>query len=357
MKNTAKEFSDNSNLFDYRCECGTDKSTDAKTTASILLIGGAEEGQSGEDSATRWFLKQVDGGNYLVLRSGGIGSQATWICNYYRQFISSAAELSIDSRAAANNPEVIRYIRNANALFIAGGDQDSYENYWEGSAVEDAINFLINRKKVPVAGTSAGMAILGDYYYAPAHEGILSSEILNDPFHHNTKDIYRSDFIKVPFLKHVITDTHLDRIDENNPETRYGRLFGFLARIMHENGNQLPVYGIGLEEGAFVAINEKGIAQVFGNGTTKGQDAYFIQPKNVPPEQIQQGLPLIWNHHGQAVKVYRISGTSGGSGHFDLNNWSDASGGSWEYWFTTGGLHGFQRKPIRLGDPIHELAG
>jgi cyanophycinase-like exopeptidase len=311
-----------------------------------LLIGGAEEGRSGEDAATRWFLKRADRGNYLVLRSGGLGSQAAWICDDYREFVSSAAELSIDSRAAANHPDVIEYIRNADALFIAGGNQNEYEDYWEGSAVEEAINYLINQKKIPVAGSSAGMAILGDYYYAPAHEGVLSSEILDDPFHHNTKDIYRSDFIKVPFLKQVITDTHLDRLDEDHPETRYGRLFGFLARIVHDRGHHFPVYGIGLEEGAFVAINEKGIAKVFGNGTTTGQDAYFLQTQGAAPEQMQPEFPLIWDHNGQAVKVYKISGTPEGSGHFDLNNWSKAAGGSWEYWSTTGGVSGFQQKSI-----------
>lgn len=340
----AQAQSNDRNSFDYLLECGTDGKSDAKPTSGILLIGGAEEGRSGEDAATQWFLKRADRGNYLILRSGGIGSQAAWICDNYRDFISAAAELSIDSRVAANDPDVIQYIRNADALFIAGGDQDAYENYWEGTDVEDAINYLINQKKVPVAGTSAGMAILGDYYYAPAHEGVLSSEILNDPFHHNTKDIYRSDFIKVPILKHVITDTHLDRVDEDHPETRYGRLFGFLARIVHENGNQLPVYGIGLEEGAFVAIDETGIAKVFGNGSTKGQDAYFLQTLGNAPEQIQPGLPLIWNHDGQAVKAYKIAGTPKGSGHFDLNNWFHASGGRWGYWFTTGGVDGFQQK-------------
>ncbi len=346
MTNTEEELSYDSESFDYRLECGMVRNTNVKPTAGILLIGGAEEGRSGEDAATQWFLKRAKGGNYLVLCAGGTGNQAAWICDRYRDLIASAAELSIDSRAAANNPEVIQYIRNADALFIAGGNQNEYEDYWEGSAVEDAINDFINHKKAPVAGTSAGMAILGEYYYAPAHESVLSSEILNDPFHHNTKDIYRSDFIKAPILKHVITDTHLDRLDEDHPETRYGRLFGFLARIVHDNNNQLPVYGIGLEEGAFVAIDEKGIAQVFGNGTTKGQDAYFLQTQGMAPEQIQPELPLIWNHNGQAVKVYTISGTAEGSGHFDLNNWSHASGGHWEYWFTTGGASGFHR--IRL---------
>lgn len=329
--------------FDYRCECGSGQPTHIHPTPGILLIGGAEEGRLGEDAATRWFLKRARGGNYLVLRSGGVGSQAAWICENYRKFVSSAAELSIDSRAAANHPDVIQYIRKADALFIAGGNQNEYEDYWEGSAVEVAINDLINQKKIPIAGTSAGMAILGDYYYAPAHEGLLSSEILNDPFHHNTKDIYRSDFIQVPCLKHVITDTHLDRIDEDHPETRYGRLFGLLARIVYETDNQFPVYGIGLEEGAFVAIDDQGIATVFGNGTTQGQDAYFLQTQGAAPEQIQPGLPLIWNHQGKAVKVYRISGTPEGSGQFNLNDWSQASGGRWEYWFTTGGAAGFHQ--------------
>lgn len=342
---TLTQTDNESDKFDYKCECRTVKSTSAKPTPCILLIGGAEGGTSGEDSATQWFLKRVDGGDYLVLRSGRIGKQADWICNYYQKFVSSAAEISIDSRDAANNPKVIQFIRNADALFIAGGNQNEYEDYWEGSTLEEAINYLINSKKVPIAGTSAGMAILGDYYYAPSHQGVLSSEILNNPFHHNTKDIYHSDFIKVPILKNVITDTHLDRINQDNPETRYGRLFGFLARVAYETNNQIPVYGIGLEEGAFVAIDEKGIAIVFGNGTSQGQDAYFLQTQGAP-EQIKPDFPLIWNNNGQAVRVYKISGTPEGSGHFDLNNWSIASGGSWEYWFTTSGMSGFKRKTI-----------
>ena len=212
------------------------------------------------------------------------------------------------------------------------------------SATEDAINYLINQKKVPVGGTSAGMAILGDYYYAPGLEGVLSSEILNDPFHHNTHDIYRSDFLQVPFLKNVITDTHLDRCNDNHPETRYGRLFGFMARIMVSE-NQ-PVYGIGLEEGAFVAIDSKGIATVFGNDSERGQDAYFLHTNGAAPEQIEPELPLIWDNNGQAVKVYRIQGTPSGSGLFDLNNWLTADGGTWEYWFTTGGYSGFRQERI-----------
>jgi len=325
--------------------CGSKESTSISTTGGILLIGGAEGNKSGEDGATRWFLERAKQGKYLVIRVGGVGRQADWICRHYHDLIDSAAELSIDSRQAANNPEVIEYIKQADALFIAGGDQNDYQEYWEGTKTEDAINYLVNQKKVPIAGTSAGMAILGDYYYAPDRFGILSSEILDDPFHYNTQTIHQSDFIKIPYLKRVITDTHLDRLDTSNPETRYGRILGNLARVIHDNNNELTTRAIGLEEGAFVAIDEKGIARVFGNGTKIGQDAYFLQPLAIP-EQIEPGWPLIWNNGGRAVKVYRIRGDREGSGHFDLNDWSQASGGEWEYWYTIGGKSGLRKERL-----------
>jgi cyanophycinase len=336
-------FTDNGRNFKYKSSCGEASPPNIAIKSGVLLIGGAEEGKSGEKEATRWLLDRAKGGNYLVIRFGELGGQADWICEQYRELINSAAELSIGSREAANNPDVINYLRHADILFFAGGDQNQYEDLWEGTEVEKTINQLINHKKIPIAGTSAGMAILGNFYYAPAHEGVLSSEILNDPFHHNTKDFYRCDFIKVPFLQRVITDTHLDRLNEDYREQRYGRIFGFLARNVYDNDNQLPSYAIGLEEGAFVAIDEQGVATVYGNGTKQGQDAYFLQTNGALPERIEQDKPLRWNNHGQAVKVYRIEGTRSGSGQFDLKDWSTVSGGQWEYWFTTGGISGFKR--------------
>ncbi len=335
------------NDFDYYQASDTSSSSSITPQLGILLIGGAEGNKSGEDSATRWFLERAKHGNYLVLRTGGIGRQASWILRNYRDWIHSAAELSIDSREAANNPEVIEYIHRADALFIAGGDQNDYQEYWEGTKIEYEINDLVNKIKVPIAGTSAGMAILGDYYYAPDHKGVLSSEILDDPFHYYTETIHHSDFLKIPYLKGVITDTHLDRMDSDYPETRYGRLLGLLARIINKDRNKLnDTRAIGLEEGAFVAIDDNGMARVFGNGTNIGQDAYFLQPNGAVPEQIEPGWPLIWNNGGKAVKVYRISGTPEGSGHFDLKDWSTVSGGQWEYWYTIGGKSGLRKEYV-----------
>lgn len=332
--------------FDYYLACRNRAITPRPPRPATLLIGGAEGDTSGEDAATRWFLDHAPGGHYLVVRVGGVGTQADWICQHYKDRVQSAAELSIDSREAANHPEVIRRLREADALFIAGGDQNAYQELWEGTATETAVNYLINEKKIPVAGTSAGMAILGDYYYAPDHQGVLSSEILNDPFHYNTETIHRSDFIQVPYLQRVITDTHLDRVNRQHPEARYGRLLGLLARVVHDDDYRLTNYAIGLEEGAFVAIDGQGVARVFGNGSRRGQDAYFLQPNRSIPEQIAPGWPLVWHNYGRAVKVYRISGTPEGSGHFDLTDWTTAQGGTWEYWYTTGGKSGLGKTLI-----------
>ncbi|MDJ0660289.1 MAG: cyanophycinase [Crocosphaera sp.] len=324
--------------------CDNADTTDAHPKAAVMLIGGAESKKEGEKEATQWLLDRADKGDYLVIRFGKTGGQADWICDNFSESINSAAELAINTRRGADSEAVENYIRDAEALFIAGGDQNKYQDTWEGTYTEDAINYLINDKKVPIAGTSAGMAILGEYYYAPEFDGVLSSEILEDPFARNTDDIDRGDFLDIPVLKDTITDTHLDRLDPSRgyTETRYGRMFGFLARVVDDNS--FPSYAIGAEEGAFIAIDENGIATVFGNGTTRGADAYFLQAET-RPEKLREDEPLVWDGDGKAVKVYRIQGTPKGSGQFNLNDWKSAEGGQWGYWYTRYGNAGFRHCP------------
>ncbi|NEQ53508.1 MAG: hypothetical protein F6K11_25790 [Leptolyngbya sp. SIO3F4] len=77
----------------------------------------------------------------------------------------------------------------------------------------------------------------------------------------------------------------------------------------------------------WVNIDHTGIARVFSNGTACGQDAYFLAPKGTVPEQLEPGWPLVWDNHGEAVRVYKIAGPPEGAGEFNLNDWSTASGG------------------------------
>ena len=76
---------------------------------------------------------------------------------------------------------MIEKIRNAEAMFIAGGDQSNYARYWKDTPVEDAINFVA-AKPAPIGGTSAGMAVLSEFVYSAEGEESLTSPVaLADP--------------------------------------------------------------------------------------------------------------------------------------------------------------------------------
>lgn len=319
---------------EYRLACGEVSTQTTSTTQALMLIGGAEASSSAEIPATQWLLNNAPGGDYLVLRAGGTGSQASWVCDNFSSLINSAAELSVDSRADANDSTLVNTVRHAEIIFIAGGDQNEYEDNWKGTALEDALNDHFANK--PIAGTSAGMAILGQSYYSPAGTGMIGSEILNDPYHRNSDDINHGDFLLHPFMKDTVTDTHIDR--KLSRETRHSRLFGLLARSVADRGLDQRRFAIGLDEGTFLAIDSNWMGTVFGN------TAYFLKTNGYYPERITSGAKLIWDHNGQAVDVYRIEGDNNGHGSADLFTWDTFSGGEWQYWFTTNGFRKFSCK-------------
>lgn len=322
--------------FEYQAACGTASDQPVATAPAVMLVGGAEADTAGEPAATGWFLDQGGGGDYLVLRVGGTGGQAAWLCSAFSGAVASAAELSVDTTAAAGDSQVLARVAEAEMLFIAGGNQRDYVELWRGTPLADAINAHV--QQAPIAGTSAGMAILGRSYYAPESLGILSSELLDDPFDALSQEIGHGDFIRHPLLVGTITDTHLNREHGTGDELRYGRLFGLLARLVEFDPGPGRELAIGAEEAVFIAIEEDGNSQVFG---PSGSAAWFLLQNVRGPEQITAGQPLIWNRGQAAVKAYRLPASPGGSGGIELDAPADASGGQWHDWFTDGGWSGF----------------
>jgi cyanophycinase len=78
------------------------------------------------------------------------------------------------------------------------------------------------------------------------------------------------DFLRIPLLAGIITDTHFAKRD------RMGRLVVFLARIL-QDGWEKHVRAIAVEEGAAVLLEADGEAKIIGAGP-----AYFLEAKNVP---------------------------------------------------------------------------
>jgi len=289
-------------------------------TQGAALVGGG-----GPAAGTyHWLISHGGGGDVVVITASGTDGYAKDI--FDEGGANSVETLNITSREIADNDGVAAIIRNAEMLFIAGGDQSNYMRFWRGTKTLDAINYLLNVKKAPIGGTSAGCAVLGSIYYSGETGSAVSDSTLINPYDSNVT-LYRNDLLKTPYLQDVITDQHY--ITRN----RSGRHVTFMARIIAD-WNIFP-RGIAPDEKTAVCIEADGTAKVFGSN-----NAYFIKSDPArKPELCVEGRPLQWYQNGKALKVYEIHGSSTGNGSFDLKSFDEksAAGGKWYWWSVNNG--------------------
>ena len=216
---------------------------------SYVLMGGGPD----VDEAFRWMIKQAGirpgtGGRLVVIRARGDGAYNPYI--YYSSAASSTASadivdgwvggaslgltsvetLVIPSIAAANDPFVNAVVGRANAVWIAGGDQSDYIKFWKGQALEKTLDTLM-KNNVPMGGTSAGLAVLGQFDYAALKGTVTSAQAMSNPYNkYMTLDpaplSTAGGFIAPPALANTILDSHLDARD------RMGRLVTFVSRLV-----------------------------------------------------------------------------------------------------------------------------
>src|SRR5262245_3416794 len=271
------------------------------TTAGTVLMGGGTD----VDAAFQWMCQRSGDGDFLVIRVTGTDAY-----NPYIQQLCpaehSVATLIIPNRTAASDPFVLSSIQNAEALWIAGGDQSNYINFWKGTPVETALQGLIARG-VPIGGTSAGMNVLSQFIYsAQASQGVTSSQALADPFsRYITLD---RDFVSISTVAGLIGDPHFVTRD------RMGRDLAFLCRI-NLNGWSATPRGISIDEQTALLVDDNGNATVVGVSTV-----YFLEAPG-PAQLCQSKTPLTY----QNIAVYRISA----GGTFNLGSWSGTGGVSY----------------------------
>jgi len=299
------------------------------TRGGVVLMGGASE----DVNAMRWFLEQSGGGDVVVIRASGSDGYNDYLFSELGITVNSVETIVTANFNAAQQPYVAQQIRNAEALWIAGGDQGKYVQFWKNGPVENAIKYLIHTKKAVVGGTSAGMAILSDAYFSALNGSITTAEALANPYHSKMTISY-SDFIDHPDLQYVITDTHYDDPD------RRGRHTAFMARLTQDRG--VRALGIACEEYTAVCVDSAGIGRVYG-GYPQDQDyAYFLQVDCSPeflPEICAPNQPLHWVRGEQAVRVFKAEGRSNGQVSFNLRDWQTSTGGGvWQQWWVENGV-------------------
>jgi len=313
----------------------TGNTTDTVTSplGGICMMGGATE----DDEAMKWFLNRANCGDILVLRASGSNGYNDYLYSSLGIQVNSVETIVMNNAAASNEPYVHQRIMQAEAIWLAGGDQWDYVSYWRNTAIDSLINYQIHDRHIVIGGTSAGMAILGGYYFTAKHGTVTSAEALSNPY--NTKvTIDSAAFIRNDFLSDVITDTHYD-----NPN-RKGRHVAFLARILTDY--DVAAKGIACEEYTAVCIDETGLAHVYGQYPSRNDIAYFIQTNceldSITPENCSPGTPLDWNRGNLALKVYTLKGTANGDNTFSLADWKTGNGGTWENWFVSNGTLNLQ---------------
>jgi cyanophycinase len=290
---------------------------DAQThaEAGIAMMGGGTD----LDEAFRWLCGRAKGGDFLILRAHGSDDYNPYVNGLCK--INSVATLIIPNREAAQEPRVAEIIRDAEAIFIAGGDQSRYVNFWKGTPVEDAINADVAEGK-PIGGTSAGLAVLGQFVYGcledkPDDADLASPQVLADPYTKRVTVV--RDFLKIPLLRNILTDSHFAKRD------RMGRSLGFLGRIVADGWSNTP-REIAIDEKSALLVEPSGRAKVVG----AGRGVYFLQVTDAPAI-CKPGQPLTFRN----VEAYHAP--TGAT--FDVREWNGDGGQAYSISVEAGQIH------------------
>lgn len=262
------------------------------TEGGLALVGGAGD----RDEVFRWMADRGGNGDFLVLRGSGADGYQDYIDKVAE--VNSVSTLVLHEREAAHDPFVLEKVKNAEAIFFAGGDQWNYVGKWKDTPLQTALNNAL-ATGVPVGGTSAGLAILGEHVYSAEKASVTSPEVLADPYHPGLT--LESDFLHASPLEGAITDTHFAQRE------RMGRLVTFMARLQ-QDGREHESKGIGVDEQTAVLVTPDGRGRVVGE-----HQAYFVRTTGLP-EECRPGTPL--THSG--LEVYRLSSGE----EFDFGAWS-----------------------------------
>jgi len=193
--------------------------------------------------------------------------EETYVAAYKNAGYDHVRIMSFDDAGATNDPELVRRIHYAHAVFFTGGDQRKLTTLLNGSDVLDAI-----KKKYyadphfMVAGTSAGAMSLPEIII---ERGMIEEALL------------KSDLIVgkgFGLIDNVIVDTHFIK------RGRFGRLA--LAVALNHPGHT----GIGLGEDGALLISNGNEAECIGSGMVVIIDGSDIGATNIG--QANQGVPI-----------------------------------------------------------------
>lgn len=262
----------------------------------LLLQGGGDW----IDDAFRWLISRAPGGDMLVLRTSGTDEYEKYLPSLGG--LNSVETLVFHTRQAAFDPIVVSKILHADILYFSGGDQSTYLQDWQNTPLSQAIQLRMSQG-MPVGGSSAGLAILGQYIYSSQLGSATSPECLGDPY--NADITFSQNFLQIPQLRGLLTETHFSIRD------RMGRLITFLSRLYSDGLTPRP-RSLAMDQDTVLLLDPRGNAKVLGTGA-----AYFIQLIAAPTE-LRPQVPV----EGSVVSILKVPAGA----QFNADNWTSAPG-------------------------------
>jgi len=255
---------------------GVAPSTDVSPAPAriVVVMGGSSE----DDTAARRFVEAARGGDVVILRATGSTSSYP---GYFTGSLApdpapnSAETVKTTSPAAGGQTAALCRVTNAEAIWLAGGNQDDYLNGWPAplhAALEAA-----TARGVAIGGTSAGAVSLGEAAFDASRGSVTSVEALADPLRPDVSLTYPT-WAQPEFADTYVDSHFMDR-------DREGRLLVFLARFLTDRGRD-RVVGVGLDERMALVV-ESGTYTVYGPA---GQSVWLYEVTG--PATVVEGQPL-----------------------------------------------------------------
>ncbi|MEJ5055602.1 cyanophycinase [Sphingobacterium sp. MYb382] len=209
------------------------------------------------------------------------------VANMVEQFgeVTEHTVTSINfNREQAYDKALVDSVRNAQLIYITGGDQNRFMSVVDNTPLYDAIHEAYQNGAC-IAGTSAGAAMMS--------ETMITGNQLKDETYKSTFDRLEKENLETAkglgLIKSVIIDQHFIK------RSRYNRLFTALAEYPDK-------ICIGIDEGTAIIVRRKGV-EVVG-------ESLVIVAKNVKGLKKKDNGLLTWEnlslssyHEGMRFKI------------------------------------------------------
>jgi len=263
----------------------------------VVLAGGGSEGNNGDTTSWSYRLYgalvangDVDGDGTIRVAVVARETESAFIPNYF-EWIGTTQGVTVDafnvtvgSRAAADNPAVVGVVATADVVFLKGGDQGQYYDLWNGTLLETHIR-AVAAAGGALGGTSAGAMSLAEHCLCGGQDligsdpmGDARSPYLDDATVPGTSSIH-SDFLGI--VGGVYVDTHATE------RGRLGRVLGVLAKATDDTGDS-EILAVAIEAQTGVVLRND-TALVVGEGAVE-----FVHQTPDTRRHRDAGRPLVY---------------------------------------------------------------